>query len=315
MIYTRVADIRDEAEGVKSFRLIADDGTALPNFTPGAHVDVHLGPNLVRQYSLCNGPEDRDHYLIAVKREPQSRGGSARLHAVIKTGDVLEISEPRNNFPLATNASEHVLLAGGIGITPLLSMAKHLEKDNAKYRLHYFTRSEQGTAFHAQLATAPYQRRTDLHVGLEPDELARRLPDVLGPATASRHVYLCGPAPFMDLVRRIAGDAGWATDHVHLEYFGAVPGAAPNAAFEVELAQSGETFAVGPDQTLLQALRAHGLTVESDCEQGTCGTCASMVVSGEINHRDQFLSDDQKEEGQIILPCVSRAKGRLVLDL
>jgi len=313
MLQVRVAEIRDEAEEIKSFRLVGD--AALPAFTPGAHVDVHVGPGLVRQYSLCNGPEDTDHYLIAVKREPQSRGGSAAMHAHVKTGDTLTISAPRNTFPLAERAERHLLLAGGIGITPLLSMARHLDRDGSEYALHYFTRSKQGTAFQALLDATPYRARTQFHVAMSPATLAMRLPDMLWAPAAGDHLYVCGPVPFMELARASAEAADWPADRLHFEYFGAAPVKA-EAPFEVELARSGRVVAVAGDQTLLQALRSVGIDIESSCEQGTCGTCATMLVEGEPDHRDQFLTDDQKDENMIIMPCVSRAKGRrLVLDL
>lgn len=313
MLQVRVAEIRDEAEEIKSFRLVSDE--ALPPFTPGAHVDVHVGPGLVRQYSLCNGPGETDHYLIAVKREPQSRGGSAAMHAHVKTDDTLTISAPRNTFPLAVGAERHLLFAAGIGVTPLLSMARHLEHAGTTYALHYFTRSGRGTAFRALLDAAPYRARTQFHVGVAPDALAVQVPEMLRRRGAGDHIYVCGPVPFMELVRASASMAGWSADRLHFEYFGAAPVRA-ETPFEVELARSGRVVAVASDQTLLQALRAANIDIESSCEQGTCGTCATVLLEGEPDHRDQFLSDDQKDENMIIMPCVSRAKGRrLVLDL
>lgn len=315
MRQVRVAEIRDEAEDIKSFRLVADDGQPLPAFTAGAHIDVHAAPGLVRQYSLCNGPEDVDHYLIAVKREPQSRGGSAAMH-VAKSGDVLTIGAPRNTFPLAEGARRHLLFAAGIGVTPLLSMARHIDRDGGTYRLHYFTRSERGTAFRALLDADPYREHTEFHIGVPPDALAGLLPELLRERDSGDHLYVCGPVPFMDLVRATAEGAGWAKDSLHFEYFGAAPEAGEGEPFEVELARSGLVIAVERGQTLLQALRCAGVDVESSCEQGTCGTCATMLLEGEPDHRDQFLSDDQKDENTIIMPCVSRAKSRrLVLDL
>lgn len=316
MRQVRIAEIRDEAEEIKSFRLVADDGRPLPPFTPGAHIDVHMAPGLVRQYSLCNGPADTDHYLIAVKREARSRGGSAAMHAAVNRGDALTISEPRNTFPLAEGARRHLLFAAGIGVTPLLSMARHLDRDGGAYRLHYFTRSERGTAFLPLLDAAPYRERTRFHVGVAPEALPGLLPGLLRERDAGDHLYVCGPVPFMDLVRATAEGAGWAKDSLHFEYFGAAPEAGQGEPFEVELARSGLVIAVARGQTLLQALRGAGIEVESSCEQGTCGTCATAVLEGEPDHRDQFLSDDQKDENMIIMPCVSRAKSRrLVLDL
>jgi vanillate monooxygenase ferredoxin subunit len=316
MRQVRVADIRDEAEEIRSFRLVADDGGPLPAFTPGAHIDVHLATGLVRQYSLCNGPTETDHYLIAVKREAQSRGGSAHMHAAVSHGDRLTIDAPRNTFPLAAEARRQLLFAAGIGVTPLLSMARHLGHAGGDYALHYFTRSERGTAFRAMLDAAPYRERTRFHVGVAPDALATQLPELLRAHEPGDHLYVCGPVPFMDLVRASAAATGWPQERVHLEYFGAAPSLGDGETFEVELAQSGSVITVERGQTLLQALRGAGITIESSCEQGTCGTCATAVLKGEPDHRDQFLSDDQKDENMIIMPCVSRAKGRrLVLDL
>jgi vanillate O-demethylase ferredoxin subunit len=313
MLQVRVVEIRDEAEEIRSFRLVADG--ALPAFTPGAHVDVHIAPGLIRLYSLCNGPGETDHYLIAVKREPHSRGGSAAMHTQVRSGDMLTIGAPRNTFPLAEGATRHLLFAAGIGVTPLLSMARHLEHAGGAYVLHYFTRSERGTAFRVMLDAAPHRARTRFHIGLAPDGLTTLLPEMLREREAGDHIYVCGPVPFMALVRASAETAGWPADRLHFEYFSAAP-VQPEAPFEVELARSGRVVAVAGDQSLLQALRNAGVDIESSCEQGLCGTCATALLDGEPDHRDQFLSADQKDENMIIMPCVSRAKGRrLVLDL
>jgi vanillate O-demethylase ferredoxin subunit len=188
----RVGEVIDEAEGIRGFTLLPIDGAQLPPPTPGAHIDVHLGVGLTRLYSITNGPGELDHYRIAVKLEPMSRGGSQAMHARVGTGNELSISEPRNNFPLAVAAERHLLFAGGIGITPLLSMARHLAARGASFRLHYFARAPQFAAFAAWLGGCGWQGAVELHYGLDPDTQRNLLHELLAgpqPGHASLHVW------------------------------------------------------------------------------------------------------------------------------
>lgn len=309
--------LRQEALEVKSFELVRADGGALPAYTPGSHIDVHIEPGLVRQYSLCEPPGKTESYLIAVKNEPQSRGGSWAMHERVKEGGVLTISEPRNNFALVSGAKHHLLLAGGIGITPLLSMARHLVASAASFELLYFTRSIQHTAFHDLLSAPEFKGKVVFHYALEPDAVRAYLRKHLWRHPEGGHMYLCGPRPFMDLVETTAA-ATWPPEAVHLEYFAAAPESlsGPRDTFTVKLARAGGEFTIPAEKSIVQALADHGITIETSCEQGVCGTCLTGVLEGVPDHRDVFLTDDEKRGCDKMMPCVSRAKSELlVLDL
>jgi vanillate O-demethylase ferredoxin subunit len=312
-----VRTIRDEAIDVRSFELVGAEGRALPPFTPGSHVDVHVAPGLVRQYSLCSDPRETHRYLIAVKREPASRGGSAAMHERVCEGDRLTIGAPRNNFALAGWAAHHLLIAGGIGITPLLAMARHLATTGASYQLFYFSRSIAHTAFHELLSSPEFQDRVTFHYALEPEQVRAYLRKLLWHRAEGAHLYLCGPRSFMDLVETTAAPT-WPPEAVHLEYFAADPAAlgGPREHFVVKLARHGAEFEIPEGRTIIEVLAEHGVVVETSCEQGVCGTCLTGVLEGEPDHRDVFLTDDEKRTGDRMTVCVSRAKSpRLVLDL
>jgi len=314
----RVARIREETPEIKVFDLVnADSAAELPSFTPGSHIDVRIDEGVVRQYSICNGPEDRGKYVIAVKREADSRGGSRALHERIAEGDELAISAPRNHFPLAPRAEHHLLLAGGIGVTPLICMARHLHAGSRSFALQYFTRSIAQTAFHALLSHREFRGKVAFHFALDPGALRLYLTNLLHEHAPGTHLYLCGPRPFMDLVEEVAG-ATWPPESIHAEYFGANPMAyaGPRSEFEVQLALAGGTYRIPADRTIVQALREHGVLIPTSCEQGVCGTCITGVLEGVPDHRDAFLGEEERSAGDKIMPCVSRARSRcLVLDL
>jgi vanillate O-demethylase ferredoxin subunit len=313
-----VKKIRREAAEILSFELMHTQGQPLPPFTPGAHIDVHMPGGPTRQYSLCNGPSRDGSYLIAIKKEPMSRGGSAAMHERIKEGDVLTISEPRNHFPLEWSARHHLLLAAGIGITPILSMARHLQAAGAPFQLHYFTRSPEHTAFREQLADCAFSGSVAFHYGFEPDALGEYLHTLLKSRPEGGHLYFCGPRPFMDLVAATVKPT-WPAESLHLEYFAAEPAppsdSAP-ASFEVRLARSGGAYIVPENKTIVEALAEHGVRIVTSCEQGVCGTCMTGVIEGVPEHRDLFLTDAEKQAGDQIIPCVSRSRTPvLVLNL
>lgn len=313
----RVERIRQEAVDIVSFELVDPAGGRLPDFTPGSHVDVHPGPDLVRQYSLCNGPGETDRYLISVKREPQSRGGSIAMHERVKEGDVLTISAPRNNFPLDTGASHSVLIAGGIGVTPILSMARHLLAAKASFQLLYFTRSIKHAAFHDLLSAPEFHGKVHFHYALEPEAIRSYLRRFLWDRKEGAQLYLCGPKPFMDLVEETAAPT-WPPQAVHVEYFSADPEAlaGPSDEFEVALAQSGGTYTIPEGKSIVEVLAEQGISIETSCEQGICGTCLTGVLEGVPDHRDMYLTDEEKAACDKMTPCVSRARNRkLVLDL
>ncbi|MFZ5778631.1 MAG: PDR/VanB family oxidoreductase [Pseudomonadota bacterium] len=312
----RVAERHREADDVVSLRLAASGGAPLPSFTPGAHIALRLGEGLVRQYSLCNGPEDAEAYCIAVKREPLSRGGSAAVHRLVE-GDMLVASPPVNAFEVDWSAPHLVLLAGGIGITPLICMARHAQKRSHSFELHYFARSSGHAAFRGSLADGPLAPHVGFHFGVEPAAVSLLLGRLLASRRAGAHLYLCGPVPFMDEARAIA--SGCANlGGVHWEYFtppsrplGATAG---SGACTVRLARSGKTLEVPAGKSILQVLTENGVAVDSSCMEGVCGLCATRVLEGEPDHRDEVLTED--EHRNLMTVCVSRARGgSLVLDL
>ena len=308
-----VSRIWQETPEICCFELTPDQGSPV-TFTPGAHIDVHLPNDLIRQYSLWNGPDDTQSYLIGVKREPQSRGGSVAAHSLVQ-GDKLQISDPRNNFELDAGDGPALLLAGGIGLTPLLSMARHLNAMGQDHCLHLFARDAAHAPFQNELAVLP---EAPVHLGLVPPTLDRVLAGILDGPTPDAHLYLCGPGPFMDLAERQAALAGWPAAQVHLERFSAGPDGLDNsgAGFEVLLKQSGKSIRVEEGETIIEAMEAAGIAHLTSCEMGVCGTCMATVIEGEPDHRDQYLNDTEKASGNVIMPCVSRCKGkRLVLDL
>jgi len=313
----RIDAIRQEAIDIRSFELADAQELRLPRFTPGSHIDVRIRPGLVRQYSLCNGPEGNGRYLIAVKRESNSRGGSHAMHDQVKVGDRLTISAPRNRFSLSATASHHLLLAAGIGVTPILSMARHLAVGGASFQLQYFTRSADHTSFGALLAEPQFKSKVSLNYGMGPEELTSYLQDLLRVAPGGAHLYMCGPRPFMDLVGSIAAQA-WSSETVHHEYFSTGPAThtGPDSAFRVRLARSGVTLTVPEGRSIVEVLAEHDVGIETSCSQGICGTCLTGVLEGVPDHRDAFLSADQKLRCDRMLPCVSRSKSEtLVIDI
>jgi len=313
----RVVRIADEAQDIRSFELVDERGGPLPPFTAGAHIDLHLGAGLIRQYSLCNGPEQTGSYTVAVKHEAQSRGGSSAMHERLRVGDRIGVTGPRNNFPLAADAREHLLLAGGIGVTPLLSMARHLRAKGDVFRLEYFTRSASHTAFSDPLTSTEFAESVTLHHGVEPADMAAYLRERLAWRPDGRHVYACGPRPFMKLVQEMAAQS-YPAEAVHLEHFQADPSidSAPRERFTIRLARCGKEMEVTEGESMVDVLTRHGIRLEVMCQQGICGTCLTGVVDGVPDHRDAYLSDAEKAANNKILLCCSRARSpMLVLDL
>lgn len=305
------------AEGICSFELISVEGP-LPKFEAGAHIDVHVAPGVIRQYSLCNDPAESHRYVIGVLNEPASRGGSRGLHEVIRVGDRLTIGKPRNLFALDPTAARHLLFAGGIGVTPILSMAWRLHAMGAEFEMHYCSRSKTHAAFVDAIEAAPFAARVQFHFDNEPAQQKLDAKAVLSEAAAGTHVYVCGPSGFMDHVLDTARQQGWADTVLHREYFVA-PTATDTGAdkpFELELKRSGLVLHVPADLSALQVLEAAGVDMNSSCEQGICGACLTPVLEGEPEHRDQFLTDAERTRNDQFTPCCSRAQSaRLVLDL
>ncbi len=291
------------------------DGAALPAFEAGAHVDIHVAPGLVRQYSLCSDPAEVSVYRLGVLKDPASRGGSVQVHDSLHEGREVQISAPRNLFPLAADARRSILLGGGIGITPMIAMAHALHRQGADFELHYCGRSRSRSAFLDELAKAPFAARVVTH--FDDEEAAQRLDlaAVLGKADTGTHMYTCGPSGFMDWVIAGARAQGYDEAQIHKEYF-QVEVDASGGGFEVVAARSNKTVQVAEGQTILDALAQVGIKIDISCEQGVCGTCMCEVLEGEPDHRDVYLTDEEKAANDQILVCCSRAKtNKLVLDI
>lgn len=300
------------ATDIWCFELRHPQGQALPAFTAGSHLTVQTPAGTRRNYSLCSDPADLDHYQIAVKRDAQGRGGSISMADDVHAGDTLAVSVPRNNFALHARAEEFLFIAGGIGITPILSMMRELRRSGrAKFRLIYCTRDAGGTAFRDLLQTE-FGAQTQLHHDHgDLDQALDLWPEFETPGRAQ--VYCCGPRGLMEAVADMSGH--WPTESIHFESFGVDASQyAANAPFTLRLARSGVTLPVSADQSILEVLRGAGLTVPSSCESGTCGSCRSTLVSGDVEHRDMVLLEEEKSDQ--IMVCVSRGRGgEVVLDL
>jgi ferredoxin-NADP reductase len=303
-----------EADGIVSLDLAAADGVFLPAFEAGAHVDVHVGPGVVRQYSLCNDPAETHRYRLAVLLEPESRGGSSGIHA-LEVGRTIRIGVPRNNFKLVEGATHHVLMAGGIGVTPLLAMAYRLHAQGASFELHYCTRSRTRTAFLEDIAAASFAGQVTIHHDDGPAE-QRFAPETGLPAPAPGvHLYVCGPTGFMDWVIAGARARGYTEDHLHLEYFTAEISMAGDS-FTVEARRSGKVVQVPSGKSIAEALAEIGIDLPLSCEQGVCGTCLTDVIAGLPDHRDMYQTDGEKAANKQITPCCSRSLSAvLVLDV
>jgi vanillate O-demethylase ferredoxin subunit len=304
-----------EAEDIVSFELASLDGGALPPFSAGAHIDVEIRAGLVRQYSLCNDPKETHRYLIAVLRDPKSRGGSIAMHDDVEVGQIIRISEPKNYFPLKP-ADSYVLFAGGIGVTPILCMAERLAQTGARFAMHYCARSSVRAAFTDRIRASGFADRVHFH--FDSDEQAQKLDleNVLN-TNAGAHMYVCGPGGFIDFVTGTAKARGWPSDAVHQEYFGAAPiDTSDDGAFEVKIASTGRTCFVPADKTVVQSLAEQGIDIPMSCEQGVCGTCVTRVLDGVPDHRDMYFSPEEHARNDQFTPCCSRSKSRLlVLDL
>lgn len=304
-----------EAQGVTSVTFVHPEGKALPRWEPGAHLSLHLSNGLVREYSLCSDPEDTSSWTVAVQRAPDSRGGSSLIHDELQIGAEVLVDGPRNLFQLDGDAPRHLLVAGGIGITPIVAMTRALQAKGADWHLLYTGRSREMMAFVDEIAGLPAERVT-VHVDDEVGGFAD-LAGILGGADDETIVYCCGPATLMEAVEISVPD----TSRLRLERFRApeakvAPDGAPDGAFDVVVSSTGERVHVGTETSILDALAEAGHDVPFSCTEGICGTCETGVVSGEIDHRDFLLSDEERESGCTMCICVSRCRGpELVLDL
>ena len=287
------------------------DGGELPPFTAGAHIDVAVDEGLVRQYSLCNDPAERHRYQIAVLRERQSRGGSARVHDAFHPGRQVTVGAPRNLFALAEGADRHILIGGGIGITPIMAMAAALATKDAPFDLHYCCRKPENAAFASAvegMGGRNYFSRQDGAPRFDPAS-------ALGSPGADAHIYVCGPAGFMNAVRDAALRLGWPEANIHRELFEAAEPLTQEGdqPFDVRIASTGATFIIPPGASVATVLANAGVDLPVSCEQGVCGTCVTGVLEGVPDHRDSYLTDEERKEGKLFTPCCSRARSPLLL--
>ena len=308
------------AVDIVEFEFARADRSELPAFEPGAHLTVRTPAGRLRKYSLVNPPGERNRYVIAVRRDAQGTGGSVSMVDHLKAGTTLEVSMPDNAFPLTSAAKRVIFIAGGIGITPIIGMIRHLQSLEAQvevaapYKLIYLTRSIEDTAYREEVQGEALRTRVTLHHDHGDAARACDLWPILERPAAGTHVYCCGPRGLMDAVRDMTGH--WAPSSIHFESFGAGDAALfePNRPFTIRLARSGRSIEVAADQTALEAMRAHGCRVLSSCEAGSCGSCRTTYVAGDVEHRDLVLGVGEKANQ--IMVCVSRARGGVLeLDL
>ena len=301
---------------IRKFELVSETGGDLPEYTAGSHIDVFTGNGQRRSYSLAGDPAKRDRYIIAVLKEPNGRGGSAWIHEHLAVGDVVQVSPPKNNFSIDESATEHLLIAGGIGVTPLLSMAWVLKSQGAKASLHYSARSPETMAFANEVSEAVGDNVTFYHDGGDPAQ-GMDLEAILANPQDGACLYVCGPSGMIEAVQKVA--SYWPEDKVRCERFSAVqqtPSDEANQSFEVVLSRQGKTLTVPADKSILDVIKESGVEVDWSCEEGFCGTCHINLLGGRADHRDEFLGDVEREEHSAIMICSSRARPgeTLILD-
>jgi ferredoxin-NADP reductase len=310
LIQVRLTAIRYAARDTNLYEFTRADGKPLPAGAPGAHIGVHLPNGIMRQYSLIAAEPKPKTYVVGIKRDAGSRGGSRYVHDELRAGVLLDIEPPRNNFPLAEDAEDTVLFAGGIGITPIHCMIQRLEELGRRWKLYYSCRSRADAAFLGEL-----WGRKNVHFHF--DDEAGGFLDITSAVIKSprdAHLYCCGPAPMLAAFEAAA--AAWPKTQVHVEYFTAKEAASLEGGFEVQCAKAGRTFTIPPGRTILHVLREGGIEVSSSCEEGICGACEVGVISGVPDHRDAILSQQERDENKTIFVCCSGAKtNKLVLDL
>lgn len=317
MLELRVSRVRQATPRVRAIELTPLAGGELPPFTAGAHIDVELGNGQERSYSLMNDQGERHRYEIAVLREAAGRGGSAWMHDVLREGDVIRVSEPSNNFKLSEAGEHHTLIAGGIGVTPIMSMAARLAELGRDYAIHYCAREPGDAAFADEIAARHGDRATFYYDGGDPAAGGLDVVKLLAHRPAAAHVYVCGPAGLIRATREAGRD--WPQGTIHYELFKGseidVTTRKADLPFEIVLQRQNRTLLVPADRSILDVLKSNGVRIKSLCVEGVCGTCKVGVLSGAVDHRDDCLDDDDRDT--LMQVCVSRSKGgeTLVLDL
>ncbi|WP_394164966.1 PDR/VanB family oxidoreductase [Neptunomonas phycophila] len=307
-----------ETPNIASFELVRADGQAMPLFETGSHIDVHISDAFTRQYSLINHSRSNEFYKIAVLNDANSRGGSVALHKNFNVGDRLTISAPRNLFPLNVNSDKVMLFAGGIGITPIMSMAIELDSLGVDFELHYHTRSKQDTAFYQQLSSSPFSSKVFFYFDGVPEAKGHSVESALASFTDNTHLYTCGPGGYMDYIFSTAQSLHWKTENLHKEVFQAQPKPTESGdkPFKLILSRSGIEIDVDVHQSALEAIEDAGVDIDMSCEMGICGACLTTVIEGQPDHRDEFLTADEKSKNNQFTPCCSRAlSDSLTIDL
>lgn len=306
-----------EAVDICVIDLTSPDGKSLPSFTAGSHIDVHLPNGLIRQYSLCNDPNETHRYQIAALKDPASRGGSQAIHDSIHEGQILQVSTPKNHFALNHQAKKSLLLAGGIGITPLICMAEALARTGAAFELHYCTRTPDHAAFRKRITESHFADQSRFYFSKDHHSKKLVLDELLVQPQTECHIYVCGPKRFIDAVLATARKQAWPENQLHYEFFNAeVITSETDDSFEVKVASTGQVVTVQKDQTITDALSAAGIDILISCEQGVCGTCLTGVLDGIPDHRDSYLTPEEQAANNQFTPCCSRAKTKLlVLDI
>lgn len=307
--------VRLEAQAIASFEFQDPSGASLPAFSAGSHIDVHLPNGMVRSYSLCNSSDERHRYVVAVARDVNSRGGSSYMHDGLKIGQVLKVSAPRNHFALDESADHTVLVAGGIGVTPLWCMVQRLESLGKSWTLHYATRSRPHAAFLTELGVVHARARGVVHLHFDAESGLLEIPRIFSDCVpANTHFYCCGPIPMLDAFTSAAQRLPEA--QVHVEYFKAKDAPVASGGLQVTLAKSKKVVTVEEGKTVLDAILAAGVDLPYSCMDGICGSCEVAVLDGEPDHRDSVLSDKQRKSNKTMIVCCSGAKSpHLVLDL
>ncbi len=310
----RVDATRMVAETIRQVELVSADGSALPPFTAGAHINLKLPGDLSRSYSLTNGPDTRDRYVIAVNRDAASRGGSSYVVDQLAVGDVLQVDPPHNTFHLVEDAEQSVFFAGGIGITPILAMIQHLEQLGRPWLLHYAARTRASAAFLPELEALEARQPGRVHLHFDA-EAGRVMPllKIASTIPKAAHLYCCGPGKMIETFR---ASAGWRPeDNVHIEHFVGAK-SKPTMAFDIELKRRGQTFHVPIGETILDVLLRNDVYVSHSCKEGVCGSCETRVLDGVPEHMDNVLSSRERASNELIMVCCSGcSSGKLVLDI
>lgn len=311
----RLTAIRYAAKETHTYEFRRPDGGPLPEADAGSHIDLNLPNGMARQYSLVTVKDSDKAYVVGIRRDRESRGGSIYIHEQLRVGTVLKVGGPRNNFPLDENAPHSVLIAGGIGVTPIHCMAEQLAAQGKSWEMYYSTRTREECAFHDELeALAGGDGKVNFHFDDEAQGKFLDLKAIVAAAPEGSHFYCCGPIPMLTAFEDATKDI--PEERVHVEYFSAKEEAATEGGYTVVLQKSGKEFVIPEGKTILEVLREGGIDVTYSCEEGVCGACETAVISGTPDHRDNILTDKEREESKTMMICCSGCKSeRLVLDM